>query len=253
MGALVKFEPIPPLDQRQPTQIASDPAWLESQKSAVLLNEQPIAGQIGFQEVMTLPEALMPTQDQRRMIADHCDRLKAVIEQTPKNNQIFEKATLVLIDGLMMVLQGRNNSEDAAELTAEAYMIALDDVASWAVEAAIHRWYKGQSGKDEHGNSFNYSFRPDPASLRRLAKIEEWRIRNRVRTLEPILKAVVFIDTRQICERGALAFSGLMACRGDADKIKELTFDKAVEIGRTIHPKKSDSKGGSDGNETRGT
>lgn len=242
--AIIKHDPIPAPDAERPTQIASTPEWLASLKSAVSLNDQPVAGMKGLQEVMTLPAHLMPTEAQRLGIETHIAQLNTMLARTPQKNRQCEKATFALITKLMLTLEGRNTSELATEAQGEAYMIALSDIPHWAVEAAIERWYRGHCGNDLHGNRFDYRFRPDPETLRRLSFEEVWKLKTRIKELEPILAAVEFIDTSEMRERGSLAMIGLMQRLKEKRLSEGLSFDDAIEVGKQVIKQKTESKKG---------
>lgn len=188
-----------------------------------------------FQDVMTLPAALIPTPGQRIAIENHVAHLRKLDSETPHKSNDAAKMTFVYISDMMKVLASQVMDERGAEATADAYMTALDDVPFWATNAAITRWYRGQCGKDERGDSHQYKWRPDPATLRRIAVMEQLRVVAPVPALENILKAVPYIDNDAELERGALAMKGLHLTiaseKPDGEK-RKLTFDEAVELGR---------------------
>lgn len=229
MNALTKLEPIPLPDPRRPTRMPSLPGWLTSQKNAVCLNLQIVEGK--FQDVMTLPTSLMPTAEQKNAIRAYQASLSSLQAQTAERGADAEKAILIAVTNLLLVLPGRKSGEHGAEATGEAYLAALDDVPYWAVEAAIRRWYRGECGNDERGEPYNCHWAPDPAALRRLSNAEAWRVASRIKELEPVLEAVPFIDSSEDLKRGRAALLGMRTVMGDTDKLKDLTFDQAVEIG----------------------
>jgi len=71
---------------------------------------------------------------------------------------------------------------------------ALDDVPHWAVAAAQRRWYRGDCGLNEHRQPYNYTWRPAPADLRRIALFEAWRVKQRAQTLRKLLAAEPLIQ-----------------------------------------------------------
>ncbi len=88
----------------------------------------------------------------------------------------------------MLALPAQRSTEAGVEAAGEAFMAGLDDVPAWAVEAAIRRWYRGESqklGREPH----DFRWRPAPATLRRLAQIEAHRVRGRIIDLERLLSA----------------------------------------------------------------
>lgn len=155
-----------------------------------------------------------------------------MLAQTAERADEHEKAILVAVTNLLLVLPGRKSGELGAEATAGAYMAALDDVPYWAVEAAIRLWYRGQCGNDERGEPYNYHWAPDPAALRRLSESEAWRVAGRIKELEPIMKAVEFVDCTEDLKRGRAAWTGLCKTMDDPEKLKSLTFENAIETGK---------------------
>jgi hypothetical protein len=85
-------------------------------------------------------------------------------------------------------------NEAGAEASGEAFQAALDDVPTWAVAAAVRRWYRGDCGENERGQPFDYHWRPAPAELRRIALFEKWRVQQRAKTLRKLLVAEPFIE-----------------------------------------------------------
>lgn len=129
----------------------------------------------------------------------------------------------------MLVLPGQNASELAAAVRAETYMMALDDVPFWAVEEALRLWYRG-----EHGQSFDYRWAPEAATLRRLALVETQRLRNRISVIDKVLSAQPRQNNKAELDAGMAAMRGLNVARqmGDPEVLKSLTFAKAIELGR---------------------
>lgn len=228
--------PIP--DQRQ-TLTASYPGWLILPLAAVATNLQIIEGR--FQDVMTLPPDMMPTDEQRTAIKKHIASLNSLAVQTPDNRDDYFKSTLTYVTKMLLVLPMANTSELGAEAKGEAYMEALGDVPFWAVDMGIKRWYRGSCGKNERGESYEYSFAPGPTDLRRIARSEQFRVCGDVVKFENILAAIPRVDCSTELENGALAMRGLnVALWDDPVKAKSLTFDQAVELGRKQLEKKHD-------------
>lgn len=100
---------------------------------------------------------------------------------------------MVLVTKLILAKPAARTSEEGAEATGEAYMAALDDVATWAVEAAIRLWHRGESIKTEK-DPHDFKWRPEPPVLRKLARIEEWKVRGRIEELRKVLGAEVLIE-----------------------------------------------------------
>lgn len=99
-----------------------------------------------------------------------------------------EAALLVVLTKMMLVLPVTKQNEQSAEARGEAYMVALDDLPIWAVEAAIRRWYRGDVGTNADGEPrFDCHWAPQPADLRELATAES----KRVQWLSQMLGAVL--------------------------------------------------------------
>jgi hypothetical protein len=227
---LSTIEPLRMPDHRRPEQMPSLPAWVASRLASLREEQQPdLTGR--YRSVMTLPSSLMPTSSQIAAIEQHVEALKPLLEQTPAKHADFEAATLVLVTKLMMALPGARTSEEGAEATAEAYMAALDDVPSWAVEAAIRTWHRGESIKvaqDPHDSRW----RPAPAVLRVLAKVETWKVAGRIDELRRLTKAEQLIEfTPEQSDRGRRAMHGLSLVLKSGEGVpKDLTFEQAIEI-----------------------
>lgn len=72
---------------------------------------------------------------------------------------------------LLAVFPAGNLSEAVIDARSEAYQIALEDVPTWAVEAAAKHWLKGEVYA--LNDKPNLSFPPSPPQLRALA-LDEW-------------------------------------------------------------------------------
>lgn len=228
MNALTVVEITLP-DLRKPTAMPSLPAWLVSQRATLKANLQ-IQGE-RFKDVLTLPPDLLPTEPQRAAIERHLVSLNSSLRETPENGTDWATETLTTISKMLMVLGGTKASELAGEAKAEAYMVALEDVPSWAVVATSRRWYRSGCGNDENGRPYDYRFMPDPAAMRRLSVIESHRARGQITELQKVLDAVPYRDCSAELERGRLAMRGLHKTMEDKGDIAALTFNQAIEIG----------------------
>lgn len=235
MNALVPLEPIPLPDLRKPTGMPSLPGWLATQRAALAENLQITTDTTGkpvFRDLVTLPAPLLPNDTQRAMIVGHCSSLRQTLNETPENGQEWAAETMTAITKMMLVLGSQKASELAGEAKAEAYMVALEDMPAWAVVSSAKRWYRGQCGNDENGHPYDYRWMPDPATMRRLASLETYRVLSRIKELEVVLYAVPFVDCSSQLEKGRAAWDGLRISLKSPDTLESLTFDKAAEIGR---------------------
>lgn len=231
MTGLIKLEPIP-LDLRRPTRTLSLPGWLAARKGALATNLQEVEGR--YQDVPTLPAGMMLSDGQRDAIQRHLAALGSLLRQTPENDTEYEKATFSAIAKMLLVKPAARTTEEAAEHRQDVFMDVLEDVPCWAVEAAIRHWHRGDCGKDERGKPYNYDFAPEPHALRKLALKEMYLLKQQISALEPILKAIPYVDTSEGLKRGRAAFRGVMqGLAGKAD-LKTMTYDDAVAIGSEL-------------------
>jgi hypothetical protein len=139
--------------------------------------------------VPTVPSNLLLSPAERAEIERHVQALRALCEQTPQASADCEAATLVVVTKLMLALPSTQQNELGAEASGEAFMAALDDTPTWAVAAAVRRWYRGDCGENEHRQPYDYRWRPAPADLRRIALTEKFRVYRLVKPLERLLAA----------------------------------------------------------------
>jgi hypothetical protein len=147
---------------------------------------------------------------ERAEIERHVTALQALCEQTPQANAAYEAATLVVVTKLMLALPSTQQNELGAEASGEAFMAALEDIPIWAVAAAARRWYRGDCGKNEHGQPYDYRWRPAPADLRRIALTEKYRVYGRVTTLRRLLAAEPEVFSEEHCSRMRARLASVM-------------------------------------------
>lgn len=131
---------------------------------------------------------------ERAEIERHATALDELCIQTPAEADKWEGATLIIITKMMLALPSSQQNEAGAEATGEAFQAALDDIPTWAVAAAVRRWYRGECGENERGQPYDYHWRPAPAELRSIALVEKWRVKQRVETLRKLLTAEPLIE-----------------------------------------------------------
>jgi hypothetical protein len=161
--------------------------------------------------VPTLPSNLILNPPERAEIERYIAALQALCEQTPRANADWEAATLVVVTKLMLALPSVHQNEVGAEASGEAFMVALDDIPTWAAAAAAHRWYKGDCGKNEHGQPYDYRWRPAPADLRRIALTAKFRVYGRVTTLRRLLFAEPEVFSEEHCSRMRAKLASVIA------------------------------------------
>lgn len=126
----------------------------------------------------------MPTDEQKSLIERHEKALGAILEMTPYDDERHGEQTMVAVTKMMLVLPSRESGELVGQAKGEAYMAALEDVPSWAVQEAMRKWYRA-----ECGDKIDYKWQPGPATLRELAMIEVYRVMGTRRRLREILAA----------------------------------------------------------------
>lgn len=211
------------------------PAWVARSRAALGTNLQVVHGT--FRDVRTLPDTMLPTAPQRAAIEAHLRSLNSSFNETPEDRQEWALRTAETATKLLMSLGGEKRSELAAEAKGEAYVMALEDMPWWAVEAAARCWYRGECGNDANGKPYDYHWPPDPATLRKLATRQLWMVRARMNELQELLDAKPYVDCSAELEKGQMAMLGLKSALASGEGLDTLTFTKAAEIGRSI-PKK---------------
>lgn len=123
------------------------------------------------------------------LIERHVLDLDRVLAMTPAEDQSHGQQTFSAVTKMMMVLPAREAGDFAAEAKGEAYIAALEDVPSWAVEEAMRKWHRA-----EYGEKYDYRWQPAPATLRELAMIETYRVIGVRRKLSAILVAEPLVE-----------------------------------------------------------
>jgi hypothetical protein len=181
-------------DMRRLDRMPSLPAWVASRVGSVKDEPQRSLADGKYRTVPTLPANLILNPAERAEIDQHAGELEALCAQTPADSDEWEAATLIIITKLMLALPAAQQNEAGAEATGEAFQAALDDVPSWAVAAAVRRWYRGDCGKNERGQPYDYHWRPAPAELRKIALVEKWRVQERAQMLRKLIAAEALIE-----------------------------------------------------------
>lgn len=179
------IDPIPLPAPHRPELMPSLPRWAASQVASIDKNHQrdPVTGT--YAEFWTLPAVLVPTPAQAMALRDHANEMRRRLTETPSQNEDCEKATVVLLTKMFLALPRAKTNDTEIEAKAEAYLDALDDVPSWAVQAAIRGWHR-----KSYGDGHDYRWAPVPSELRECAEIEAWKVAKRMQECERVLAAV---------------------------------------------------------------
>jgi hypothetical protein len=165
------------------------PAWAASRIASLKNESQP--DETGrWRQVLTIPTSLILKANEREAVEQHVIALDRLCEDTPQRSARAQKAMLVILTQLMWVSPSTTQNELSAEARGAGFMMALDDITVWAVQAAVRNWCRGNCGTDTRGRPYDYRWCPAPAELRRIAFIEMWRIQSRAADLRRLLRAV---------------------------------------------------------------
>lgn len=123
------------------------------------------------------------------LIEQHVTDLTAVLAMTPEEDDRHGELTLTTVTKMTLVLPSKESGDLGGEAKGEAYMAALEDVPSWAVQEAMRKWHRS-----EYGPRHDYKWQPAPATLRELAMIETYRVMAVRRKLSEILNAEPLIE-----------------------------------------------------------
>lgn len=120
--------------------------------------------------VQVLPRDVALSDHDRKVLERYKGQLSKALDMTPEKNPISAEATATAVSKMILALGGRANEDLAGQSKGEAYIMALDDVPHWAVEAAIRKWYRGECWSHPFARDENdYRFPPAPAVLRKIA------------------------------------------------------------------------------------
>lgn len=123
------------------------------------------------------------------LIEKHVSELDQVLAMTPDEDMSHGELTMMTVTKMMLVLPSRESGDLVGEAKGEAYMAALEDVPSWAVQEAMRRWHRGECGA-----KYDYKWQPAPATLRELALIEVYRVMGIRRQLNELLLAEPLVE-----------------------------------------------------------
>lgn len=117
-------------------------------------------------------------------VEQHVSALTAALAMTPAEDICHGEQTMTTVTKMTLVLPSRETGDLAGEARGEAYMAALEDVPSWAVQEAMRKWYRGECGAKH-----DCKWQPAPATLRELAMSETYMVMGTRRKLNNLLAA----------------------------------------------------------------
>jgi hypothetical protein len=185
---LAIIEPIPLPDVRRPAKCMQLPPWLMQRCSALGKASQPDRSG-NHREVQVLPKSLILGEDQKMLVERHISALETMLSMTPYDDESHGSLTMQTVTKMMLVLPSRESGDLVGQAKGEAYMDALDDVPSWAVQEAMRKWHRA-----EYGPKHDYKWQPAPSTLRELAMIETYRIMGLRRRLNGVLAAEPLLE-----------------------------------------------------------
>ena len=180
---LATIEPIPAPDVRRPAKLNTLPQWVERRCAICRKESQP--GPDGVHRMVpVLPTSLILGKEQRVQVEQHVSALTAALAMTPEDDMRHAELTMTTVTKMTLVLPSKEVGDLAGEARGEAFMAALDDVPSWAVQEAMRKWHRA-----EYGPKHDYKWQPAPATLRQLAMHEVYLVMGTRRKLNNILVA----------------------------------------------------------------
>ena len=180
-------------DVRRLERMPSLPAWVGS-RIASLRDETHQDDTGKWRRMTTIPSSLILKAADREEVEQHVSALARLCDETPASSAAAEHALMVAMTAMMFVYPATTQNELSAEARGAAYLIALEDITVWAVEAAIRKWHRRDCGTDSNGRSYDYRWCPVPPDLRGIAFTEMYRVTSRLRDLRRLLSAVPRIE-----------------------------------------------------------
>jgi hypothetical protein len=180
---LTVVEPIRPPDARQPAKLTTLPPWVQQRCDSLKRASQPDKQGI-YREVPIMPKGLILDLNQKHLVEQHVAALDDVLKMTPAEDTTHGVSTLTTVTKMTMALPSKEAGDMAGDAKGEAYMAALEDVPSWAVQEAMRRWYRGECGE-----KYDYVWQPGPSTLRTISMTETYRVMAVRRKLNELLLA----------------------------------------------------------------
>lgn len=161
--------------------------------------------------VMTIPASLAPSKADRSLIARKIGDLTLLLAQTDLDYSTGKVAEMLLSFSPSM-------TQSTATVRTRGYIVALDDVPTFAVVEACRRWLRHEAGKFGDPNDQrnpprepDYAFPPTPPILRVLALRVAGLVDAQRQRLQDLLKAEVVDDPREHTEADRERMSNLLA------------------------------------------
>jgi hypothetical protein len=180
---LAVIEPIRPPDVQRPAKLTMLPPWVQQRCDSLKRASQPDKQGI-YREVPILPPGLILDLNQKLLVEQHVAALDDVLKMTPAEDTANGVSTLTTVTKMTMALPSKETGDMGGDAKGEAYMAALEDVPSWAVQEAMRRWYRAECGE-----KYDYIWQPGPSTLRAIAMTETYRVMAVRRKLNELLLA----------------------------------------------------------------
>lgn len=180
-----------------PARMPSLPAWLQRRNDALanVVQRDLRTGQ--HREVVTLPQAMILNSSERAMVEQHVAALRPFLDlEQPimlrEKLLTNDQAHGVMVAALLM-RGGAKPDKAMADALTEEYLDGIEDLPAWAVREAIRKWNRGESVPLDR-KPHDFTFRPAPATLARLARIERWQVAGRIAGMQQLLDAQPLIE-----------------------------------------------------------
>jgi len=177
MPDVSRLGPMPSL----PAWVASRVAWLKTEPQRNPLTKK-------WEPTLTLPASLVLTEMQTVEVHQHSKELHALC--VPSNSVEADEHLMDLLTELVSAKPSQGHNEHSAAALGASFLMALNDLPIWSVEKAIIRFHRGEWGKTEQGDAYDYRWCPPSADLRRIAYAEMRSVKNRAELLDRLLRAV---------------------------------------------------------------
>ncbi|MGE5534106.1 MAG: hypothetical protein ACM3W7_01180 [Acidobacteriota bacterium] len=193
-------------DVSRPEQTPSWPAWVALRIDSIKTEHLRDTTTGRWKPTPTLPSHLVLKASEREMLELYVEETEKLCNRTPVVDPDATKEMLAVLTKMMITLHASAQSELTAEARGEVFLEALEDLPPWAVRAAVRCWNRGECGRNEKSQNYDYHWCPAPAELRQVALAELNRVKVRAHQAKLLLRAVPREECsdehrRRMCER----------------------------------------------------